>query len=158
MKNIILLFVLFVMQFCIPAFASEPVVLKVTPAQLISTKKDNMVEVGDILEFKTVRDAEKNDKLFIKEGTPVYGFVGNVHENGFAGDMAEIVIEKFKTTDVNGKIVYISNSMTITGNMSFSNFIKQNLTAKIASCFFVIRGAEIYLKPGEHVFNIIYFP
>lgn len=143
----------------LPSFAEQrTIVLKVTPAQLISTKKAGNVEVGDIVRFKTVTDTYKDDKLFIKQDTIVSAYIGLIHENGFAGDSAQIILENFKTTDVDGKIVNIPIDYTITGNFTFSTQIKHAVNEILSQILLLpfIRGTEIYLVPERNIFNIVW--
>lgn len=129
--------------------------LRITPAKLITTKKDK-IEVGDILEFKATSDVYKNDKVYIKKDTPVYGFVDFVHPNGWAGDYAEIVIRDFKTHDVSGKNFTIKQKLTISGNKDRNNDIR-GIFIYAGIIGWIFRGAEVNLDPDKIVFNLFIY-
>lgn len=154
MKKILLCLIILCIQHSV--MAKELVTMKITPDELISTKKEGNVELGDTLKFKTARDVYVNDTLYIKKDVPVYAFVGYVHPNGFAGDSAQIKLERFVTKTVDGKKLTINNPLTITGNMSFANHVKQTLGMRISTIFVFVRGAEIYLEPDKHIFNVMF--
>jgi len=138
------------------ALCKEMVTMKITPDELISTQKDGNVELGDTLRFRAYKDVYVDDNLYIKKGTPVYAFVGYVHPNGWGGDSAEIKLERFKTKTANGKNITINKPLTITGNMSFANHVRQTISAQLGMFFMFIRGAEINLQPDNHVFNVMF--
>lgn len=144
-----LLILIFVFIFIAPANA-EKFPIRITPASIISTNKDE-VEIGDWLRFTITNDVYVNEKLYIKEKTPIVGFVAFVHENGFCGDNAQIVINKFITKDVNAQKVVIPYKLVISGDDQNPDAVKNVFKIILASLF---RGQEIYLMPNENVYNI----
>lgn len=111
MKKIILLLCLIL---CGNAALADKYPVKLLPAQKIATTHDE-IETGDSIKFVTANDVYKNDKLYIKAGTPVIGIVDYIDENCWCGDNAEIQLKQFKTTDINGKTVNIASKIAING-------------------------------------------
>lgn len=111
MKKFILLAVLLL---CGNMVLAEKYPVKLVPAQNISTSY-NEIETGDKIKFKSVNDVYKNDKLYMKSGTPVTGIVDYIDENGWAADHAEIQFKQFQTKDLDGKKVQITSPITING-------------------------------------------
>lgn len=148
MKKYFLL-TIFLILFSHAAFA-EKISVRIEPAQIISTHHDE-TEIGDWIEFKAVNDVYISDKLYIKKGTPVWGFVEFFHPNGWAGDSAEIQFKTFKTTDVNREKITINYPLVISGNSLKANDIKQYISWELTS---FLRGSEIYIEPDKKVFNL----
>lgn len=148
MKKIVLFLIIFlsVQQ---TVFAQK-IPVRITPSQIISTKADE-VEIGDWLNFVVVSDVYLNNKIYIKKGTPIIGFVDFVHPNGWAGDNAEIKFKTFKTTDINKNLITINYPLNLDGNTLKANDTKQYLSWVLT---IVIRGSEIYIEPDTKVFNI----
>lgn len=147
-KNIICLIFIFLVL-CLPSFA-EKIPVKITPIQLISTHYDN-IEVGDKLAFQVVNDVYVKNKLFIKKGENIWGIVDFVHNNGWAGDSAEIKLEKFITKNVDGERIIINSNIRLDGNTETANSTKQIIASKI---LVLVRGSEIFIEPDTITFNI----
>lgn len=129
---------------------TEKTPVKITPAELISTVHDG-VELGDWLEFKIVSDVYKNDKLYIKKQTPIFGLVDSFHPNGWVTDNAEIKFDQFRTKDLNGNKITINYPLKIDGNAMRDDNIKRHYLKVLLT---VIRGYELNIKPNQKVFNI----
>lgn len=127
----------------------ERIIVPITPIETISTHHDE-VELGDFIKFKVVKDIYKNDVLYIKKDTPIFGKVEFVHENGWAGDSAQIDFLKFQTMDINNKLIKFSYPLKLVGNDLRNNDIKDIL----ARILIVVRGAEINILPESKTFNL----
>lgn len=156
MVNKKILFTCLLILFAQAAFANN-IPVKITPAQIISTHHDE-IELGDYINFKIVKDVYVDNKLYLKKDTPITGFVEFFHENGWAGDSAEISFNKFRTRDVNGREVIINYPLKLVGNNLKANDIKQslalNLTIFVQQILALIRGSEIKLEPESKIFNL----
>ena len=73
---------------------AEKVMVKVTPAQTITTAKKNSLSEGDYVDFKTT----ETTKAF-KQGEIITGVVTSLEDNGFAVQEARAVIEHFRSKD-----------------------------------------------------------
>ena len=135
-------------------FNSEDTPVKITPAQKISTCYDE-IEVGDKIKFKTAKDVYKNGKLYIKKGTPVYGTVDYVSDNGWAYDNAQIDLKKFQTKTADGKVVVIENPLSING-FEILKFKSNRIAQFFNYCGVAFRGKEIEINPEKEQieFNI----
>ena len=133
---------------------SEDTPVKITPAQKISTCYDE-IEVGDKIKFKTAKDVYKNGKLYIKKGTPVYGTVDYVSDNGWAYDNAQIDLKKFQTKTADGKVVVIENPLSING-FEILKFKSNRIAQFFNYCGVAFRGKEIEINPEKEQieFNI----
>ena len=149
MKRNLLLILAIIAIFTSPAFA-EKIPVKLTNAELLSTKHDE-IEVGDLIDFKTLNDIYVEDKLYIKKGTKVVGAVDFVHNNGWGGDNAEIKVEKFILKNANGEKITINYPISINGNSETANSFKQLVLSNI---FIFIRGSEIYIEPKKIHFSV----
>ena len=131
-----------------PVFA-EKIPVKIEPVQIISTHHDE-VEVGDKIKFRTAKDININGKLYIKADTPVYGIVDFIHNNGWAGDNAEIKFNKFITQNISGEKIEIDYPVSIKGNHETANAIK----TFVSEITLLVRGSEIYIEPDSFYINI----
>lgn len=131
-----------------PSFA-EKIPVRIEPIQVISTHHDE-VEVGDKIKFTTTKDVMLNGKIYIKASTNVYALVDFVHNNGWAGDNAEIKFNKFITQNINGEKIIIKYPISLKGCHEKANIIKTFL----ADITILVRGAEIYIEPDSMYVNI----
>lgn len=147
-----LLYSLFIcILFAMPAFA-EKIPVKITPIQQISTNDDNnQIVVGDWIKFQVVNDVYLNNKLFIQKYSAVTGVVDFVHQNGWAGDSAEVWFSTFYLTGINGKSFSVSYPLKIKGICEEHNAIKQAFAYYILR---LVRGAEIFIEPDTKIYNI----
>ncbi|MBO7672171.1 hypothetical protein J6S88_02055 [bacterium] len=153
MKKLILLFTILLFGLC--SFGAEKLPIKIAPVNDMSTIHDE-AEVGDIVEFKIVRDVIKNDKVFIHEGTKIYGQIDYIKENGWCFDNAQIEFKNFEIIPENGKILKFESSLTIDGFEMLQYYYPKWKRGfqYIGSAF---RGKEIDLANDKDViFNIWY--
>jgi hypothetical protein len=149
MKKLLLLaFILISSTF--QSASAEKIPVKIASIEVISTHHDE-TEIGDWINFEIVNDVYTDDKLYLKKGTQISGFVDFYHPNGWAGDSAEVKFKKFETTDENNKKITINYPINVNGCRLKSNGMKQYLFWTIVS---VIRGSEIYIEPDTKTFNI----
>lgn len=82
-------------------------------AQKIGTQyvKKELPLLGTPVKFRISKDVFKDDKLFIAKGTDVYGIVGNVVVQEGGGSPGEITIERLRTRDTKGNIVYLAGNV-----------------------------------------------
>lgn len=133
---------------------SEDTPIKIHAAQKISTCYDE-IEVGDNLKFVVSKDVNKNGKLYIKKGTPVYGIVDFVSDNGWNYDNAQIDFKQFKTKSVSGNEVVINSPLSINGFEILK--YKSNRVAQFFNyCGGAFRGKEVDINPKKESieFNI----
>lgn len=145
---------MFFISFCLvlgvlPCLA-EKVSFKITPLQLISTENDE-VEVGDTIDFISVKDVYMNGNLFIARNTHVSGIVDFVHQNGWAGDRAEIWIKKFYVKTKDDKKIEINYPIKIIKTPQDCKHLKDYFVYYVLGS---IRGSEIYIEPDTKVYNI----
>lgn len=145
----LVLFIFLILFFAPIAFA-EKIPVKIAPIQVISTHNDE-IEMGDYISFVVVKDVYIDNKLYLKKDTPIIAFVNFLHPNGWAGDSADIKMNSFETTDVNGQRVTINYPLEINGNSLKANDIKLYLADTILR---LIRGSEIFIEPDTKIFNI----
>ncbi len=126
---------------------SEDTPVKIIPAQLISTSH-NEIEVGDKIKFETAKDVYKNGKLYIKKGTPVYGLVDYVSENGWAYDNAQIDLKKFYTKSFEGKKITINSHLAING-FDILKYKGKKYAQFFNYCGIAFRGKEVEIIPGK---------
>src|SRR5574344_1365088 len=108
MKKILSL-IFFCLISTLPTFA-EKMDIKITPTQIISTK-NNGIDFGDWIKFETVEDIFLNNKIYIKNGTEVLGFVDYVQPNGFLFDYASIKFTKFVLKNTYGQKIKIKSNL-----------------------------------------------
>lgn len=149
MKKLLVLFLLFVSSMFNAAFA-EKIPVRITPLQIISTNNDE-IEIGDWIKFAIVNDVFVDNKLYLKKGAPIFGFVDFFHPNGWVGDNAEIKFKTFKTIGINDKPIIINYPLNINGNTARANDIKQYISWVLTT---LVRGSEIYIEPDTKTFNI----
>ncbi len=133
---------------------SEDTPIKIRAAQKISTCYDE-IEVGDNLKFVVSKDVNKNGKLYIKKGTPVYGIVDFVSDNGWNYDNAQIDFKQFKTKSVSRNDVVINSPLSINGFEILK--YKSNRVAQFFNyCGGAFRGKEVDINPKKESieFNI----
>lgn len=137
---------------------AEKISVKISPAQIISTHHDE-IEIGDNIKFEVAKDVLFQDKILISKGTPIFGTVDYMHENGWGSDPAEIVINKFYTKDTSGNKIEIDSKLDINGNSELSDKSKDltiNTITQVTALYLgrIIRGSEIFIQPDEKIFNI----
>lgn len=126
---------------------SEETPIKIKPAQKISTCYDE-IEVGDKIKFSVVKDVYKNGKLYIKKGTPIYGVVDYVSDNGWAYDNAQIDFKKFRLKNIDGKVIETTSPVSINGFDILK--YKGKRTAQFFNyCGVVFRGKEVEILPEK---------
>ncbi len=121
--------------------------IKISPIQRISTTHDE-TEINDKLKFIVENDVYKNNKIYIKKGSTIYGIVDYVSDNGWSYDNAEINIKYFKVKTQDNKILTINSPITINGFeilkykgkrfLQFFNYIGANY-----------RGKEVEIIPQQ---------
>ena len=121
--------------------------IKISPNQRISTSNDK-IELNDKLKFIVENDVYKNNKLYIKKGSNIYGIVDYISENGWNYDSAEITIKYFMVRTQDNKILTINSPITINGFeilkykgkrfLQFFNYIGVNF-----------RGKEVDIIPSQ---------
>ncbi len=126
---------------------TEDTPLKITPAQKISTCYDE-IEVGDKIKFVTIKDAYKNGKLYIKKGTPVYGIVDYVSNNGWTYDNAQIDFKTFKLKNINGQTITLSSPLSING-FEILQYKGKRFAQFFNYCGVIFRGKEIEIIPNQ---------
>lgn len=126
---------------------SEDTPVKIRPAQKISTCYDE-IEVGDKIKFVTVKDIYKNGKLYIKKGTPVYGTVDYVSDNGWSYDNAQLDFKKFTTKTTNGKTITVTSPLSING-FDILQYKGKRVAQFFNYCGVVFRGKEIEIIPPK---------
>ena len=126
---------------------SENTPIKIKPAQNISTCYDE-IQVGDIIKFSTVKDVYKNGKLYIKKGTPIYGTVDYVSENGWSYDNAQIDLKKFKTKTIDGKIINFISPLSING-FDILKYKGKRIAQFFNYCGVAFRGKEVEIIPSK---------
>lgn len=126
---------------------SEDTPIKIRPAQKISTCYDE-IEVGDKIKFVTVKDIYKNGKLYIKKGTPVYGTVDYVSDNGWSYDNAQLDFKKFMTKTTNGKTITVTSPLSING-FDILQYKGKRVAQFFNYCGVVFRGKEIEIIPPK---------
>lgn len=94
--------------------AQEKLNIDIVPLELISTCHDE-TQINDVIRFKVLNDVYYKDKLYIKKGTRLIGYVDYVQDNGWDYDSAQIQFKKFKTKDAEGKIIEFNSDLTIDG-------------------------------------------
>ena len=124
--------------------------LNITPAEIISTKKDQ-IKVGDYLKFKAVSNVYMDGELIIKKDTLIEGLVDFVHPNGWFADYAIIKLDTFSVTDENNNKMTINSPLTINGASDDLNNI-QMFFDEILS--YTSKGKEIHITPGSKIFTL----
>lgn len=133
---------------------SEDTPVRITPAQKISTSFDE-IEVGDKIKFSFVKDVYKDGQLYLKKGSPIYGIVDYVDDNGWYYDNAQIDFKYFKTKTVDGKTITITSPVSINGFEILK--YKSNRPAQFFNyCGVAFRGKEVDINPQKEKiqFNI----
>lgn len=126
---------------------SEDTPIKIRPAQKISTCYDE-IEVGDRIKFTAVKDIYKNNKLYIKKDTPVYGIVDYVSDNGWSYDNAQVDFKKFKTRTADGNIITISSPLSING-FDILQYKGKRIAQFFNYCGVAFRGKEVEIIPEK---------
>lgn len=156
MKKIILMTLLLLFNAGISFAIEDKIPIKIAPLEPISTAFDE-TEVGDRVPFLVVEDVYKNDKIFIKKGTTMYGTVDFVKENGWFGDNAEVEFKTFRVRNTSGKLTTFNSNLLLTGfntlkwyNPAWKRFFNY--------CSLIFRGNEVDINPNisDPVFNIWY--
>lgn len=119
---------------------AEKVLVKVTPAQIITTSKKNSLKEGDYVDFKTV----ETTKAF-KKGEIITGVVTSLEENGFQVKEARAVIENFRCKNIalEGEI-YLHGGL----HKKLGEFVERT----VSECSVLLRGSEIIVRPDEQEF------
>lgn len=126
---------------------SEDTPVRITPAQKISTSFDE-IEVGDKIKFSFVKDVYKDGQLYLKKGSPIYGIVDYVDDNGWYYDNAQIDFKYFKTKTVDGKTITITSPVSINGFEILK--YKSNRPAQFFNyCGVAFRGKEVDINPEK---------
>lgn len=156
MKKIIFITILLLLNVNINTKAEEKIPIKISPLEPISTAYDE-TEVGDSIPFFVVEDVYKNDKLFIKKGTTLYGTVDFVKENGWLGDHAEVEFKVFRVRNAQGKLSTFNSELLLTGANTLKWF-NPGWKRFFNYCTIIFRGNEVDINPNtsEPVFNIWY--
>lgn len=131
------------------------IVITIKPKNRITTVHDDL-ETGDIVEFTVTNDVYKNNKLYIKANTPIYGILDYVEDNGWVGDNANIGFKKFVTYDVNGVKTIFNSDLNISG-LDILKY-KHNKTAQFFNYIGVVfRGKEVDITENDSniTFNLI---
>ncbi len=147
-KKVVLLLICFTV-FSSVAFA-EKIPVCITPAQLISTHDDD-IEVGDWIQFKTIRNVYLGDKLLLEKGSIIYGIVDHVHENGLLADNAELTFSKFITKDMQGNKLSIPYTLVLSRKDYQINNFKDRIIKYVGVIF---KGNEIKIEPQSFAYNI----
>lgn len=156
MKKIILTALIILLSAGASFAIEEKILIKIAPLEPISTAFDE-TEVGDRVPFLVVEDVYKNDKLFIKKDTTMYGTVDFVKENGWFGDNAEVEFRVFRVRNASGKLTTFASELSLTGfntlkwyNPAWKRFFNY--------CSLIFRGNEVDINPNtsDPVFNIWY--
>lgn len=138
-----LAFLSLVLIFAQTIYAQE-VAIQITPTKVYKTS-NNSVKEGDYLDFVVVNDAGN-----LKKGSKVIGLVTEVTENGFAGRVATVYIEQFKTEtnkNLKGIIYQKGNNHPI----FFEYFSGVNSNGLGFSPF---RGGEAFLVPNKDIYTL----
>lgn len=77
----------------------------------INTENNTIINEGQTLTFKVLKNIYKNGDVFIAKGTPVSALVETLTQPSFGGDPAEIHIGRFTTIDINGKKVELTGEI-----------------------------------------------
>ena len=125
---------------CSPVFAGETVI-KVTPAQKITTSDDSLQE-GDYVKFKVLNTVNER----IKEGDIVTGLVTYIEPNGFLGKEAALSIGNFHTENNINLKGEIYGKGTIHNPFMTFNDVLLGLNINI------FRGGEVHFFPDKNVF------
>jgi len=125
------------------------------PANEISTAFDE-IETGDIIKFVVVSDIYKNGKLFIKSGTPIYGTIDYLEENGWCADNAALYFKTFTFQDITGK------KNTINADLKIDGFEILKYKSKRVKQFFnyssiFVRGKEVDIKSYDKNIRFVIF-
>lgn len=115
----------------------------------ISTTNDNL-ELLDIIEFIVINDVYKQGKLYIKKGTPIYGIVDSIDENGWCADNAAVYFKKFKTKDINNKKITINADLIIDG-FEIIKFKSDRMKQFFNYIPTFIRGKEVDIKEVDDI-------
>ena len=87
-----------------------PVVLRLS--EEVNTASKN---IGEQVSFYVVKDVVINGDVFIKSGTPAYGFINVAEKEGILGKEGKIGISLDSTQAVDGKRVEIRSTLIRTG-------------------------------------------
>lgn len=126
---------------------SEETPIKIKPAQKISTCYDE-IEVGDKIKFSVVKDVYKNGKLYIKKGTPIYGVVDYVSDNGWAYDNAQIDFKEFRLKNIDGKVIETTSPVSING-FDILKYKGKRAAQFFNYCGVAFRGKEVEILPEK---------
>ena len=138
MKKIILtcLIILISVNYAI----AKDVVVKVTPAQIITTAHKNSLAEGDYVDFKVT----ETDAVF-HQGDTVTGIVKTIDDNGFAGKEAQVIIGEFKCGEKH-----------LVGEIYLRGSVHKKLNEFVDSQFsgfpVIMRGGEVIAKPNQQEF------
>ena len=132
------------------------ITLKLRPSTVLSTVHDE-IEIGDIIKFTVINNVYKNNKLFISAGTPIFGTVDYLDENGWGADNAAIYIKQFKTKSINGKDLIINSDLKING-LDIIQYKSKHFAQFFNYISLPIRGKEIDIKSYDKnvTFDIVF--
>jgi len=125
---------------------SKEVAVKISPVKVITTS-DLKLKIGDCVEFSLAEDINLNSKC-LKKGDKVYGIVTSREENGFLGQVASVYIENFYIKDSCGKRIKLKGVIYKKGTCH------DVITGFLQLFLVVIRGGEVWIKPGEDLFTL----
>ena len=86
-------------------------VIKIPIHSLSYITSKNDVKLGQTVTFETTEDIYKNNKLFIRQKTPVTAYVELITKAGRYGDPDEIELGRFCTKDINNNAVEIDGTI-----------------------------------------------
>ena len=153
MKKILLLMIVFIGM---SAFGYDKLPVKITPSSTVSTVFDE-IEVGDIVQFKTVNDVYKNDNVLIPAGTVILGTVDYLSENGWCFDNAQIEFKKFEIIFDDGKKLKFQSELTIDG-LDMLKYYYPKWKRFFQYIGTIFRGKEIDISTNpEIIFNLWYW-
>ena len=131
MKNIVKIFISLLLFNSLPCFATQEIV-RITPVCKVTTANDKYQE-GDNVAFRVINSDEIVDGLIVK-----------YEPNGFAGKVAILVIDNFRSRN-NGQKYYGTISLTGNPHDQIMEFIgPENF----------VRGGEVTIKPNRDVFDL----
>lgn len=134
-------------QFILDNDKSKKIIVLIKPAQEINTCYDEL-EISDVVEFSVIENVYKNGSLYIKSGTPIFGIIDSIDENGWCADNARIYFKEFRTNDIRNNKVTISADLTIDGFEILK--YKSDKTKQFFNYLLTfIRGKEVDIKATD---------
>lgn len=143
-----LLFI-FMLLFVLPVSANE-LQLVISPVQVISTNSEDL-EVGDKIKFLAVKDVYLNNKIYISKDSEICGTIDFIHNNGWMGDKAEILVNEFYVRTNEDKNIMIKYPLKISASSKDCKHLKDYFKHYVLGS---IRGPEIFIEPDTKIYNI----